>query len=305
LVSDWHGLGERRASFKAGLERRRGELEEHRLVGFPLAAYRRFNDIEGKHLALVVGANVFIALIPLMIVGYAFVEAFNPHRSIATVLIGRFHLSGATAATVRETFTSAKAGKNVALSIGLISLLITGLDIAATVSTAFARAFRVTAPRGLQKYVRGWIWLVALLATTSLGLTLRYWASSRPWWFLLLLAPASVLVTFGFYLVTPRLVLDLPFGWRDLIPGAATCTVVAAIINVLSTFFVRNWFAEYGRAYGGFGVSLALMSWIGIISLFWIWIAAAEGVYWERKAGSTIVLAMEHTSEARAEPSAE
>jgi len=34
--------------------------------------------------------------------------------------------------------------------------------------------------------------------------------------------------------------------------------------------------AEDGHAYGGFGVSLALIAAIGIISSFWIWIAAAS-----------------------------
>jgi uncharacterized BrkB/YihY/UPF0761 family membrane protein len=290
--------GPRSTRVKESLERRRGELEQHRLIAFPLATYRRFNDIEGKHLALVISANLFVAVIPLLIIGYAFIEAFNPHRSIASVLIGRFHLTGSTAATVRDTFTSAKAGKNVALSIGLISLLVTGVDIAATVATAYARAFRVAPPRGLQKYVRGWIWLVGLLAMTSMGLTVRYLASSRPWWFLALVAPFSLLVTFGFYLATPRLVLDLPFRWRDLLPGAAICTAVAAAINVSSTFFLRNWFSAYGRAYGAFGIALALMSWIGIIALFWVWIAAAQGVYWERRAGRAAVLAMDQRSDA-------
>jgi hypothetical protein len=30
-----------------------------------------------------------------------------------------------------------------------------------------------------------------------------------------------VALQFGFFLLSPRLLLDLPFAWRDLIPGAA------------------------------------------------------------------------------------
>ena len=106
-------------------------------------------------------------------------------------------------------------------------------------------------------------------------------------------------MTFGFYLATPRLVLDLPFVWRDLMPGALICAVAAGILNTASTFFLRNWFGAYGHAYGPFGVSLALMSWIGIVAAFWVWIAAASGVYWERRAGSDAVAAMEHSSDER------
>ena len=67
-------------------------------------------------------------------------------------------------------------------------------------------------------------------------------------------------------------------------------------------FFLRNWFGAYGHAYGPFGVSLALLSWIGIVAAFWVWIAAAQGVYWEQHAGTSASLAIEHESEERAEP---
>ena len=144
-------FGRRTNALKEFVERRRGELERHRLVAFPLAAYRRFREIEGKHLALVIGVNLFIAVIPLLIVGYAIIEAFNPNRSIGTVFVGRFHLSGDTARIVRATFTNAKGGKNVALSISLISLLITGIDVAGMVGTVYARAFQVSPPRGVAK----------------------------------------------------------------------------------------------------------------------------------------------------------
>lgn len=86
-------------------------------MGFVVAARERFKEIEGSHLALVIAANAFIAIIPLLIIGYAFIEAFNPQRSFGTVLIGRFHLTGSTADVVGATFTTAKAGKSVALSL--------------------------------------------------------------------------------------------------------------------------------------------------------------------------------------------
>ena len=97
-------------------------------------------------------------------------------------------------------------------------------------------------------------------------------------------AGVLLLLEFGFFLVTPRLLLDLPFAWRDLVSGAAVCTVAGAIVHVVSVFFLRNWFSEYGNAYGGFGIALALIAAVGIIASFWVWIAALMGVYWERKA---------------------
>jgi hypothetical protein len=194
-------------------------LEQRPLLGFPIASYRRFKEIDGKQLAFVIGGNMFISVIPLFIVGYAILEAFNPNRSIALVVIDRFHLTGQTAALVRQTFTNARSGKNVALSLSLVSLLITGFGVATAVQTAYARAFRVKPLRGAEKFIRGAAWLALMLAVTAISLTLRYWAQSRPWWFVFLTLPSLVAVSFVFYLITPRLVLHLPFEWHDLIPA--------------------------------------------------------------------------------------
>ena len=181
------------------------------------------------------------------------------------------------------------------MSISLISLLITGLDVSATAQVAYARAFTMTPLRGVQKYLRGAAWLILLLADTGAALTLRSLATHHPLGFAL--AGAALLVLeFGFFLVTHRLLLDLPFKWRDLVPGAAVCTAAATVVHTVATLFLRNWFGEYGHAYGAFGISLALAAFVGIIASFWVWIAAVMGVWWARKAGPAAVAAMEELS---------
>ena len=271
-------------------------LEERPVVGFPIASYRRFKEIDGKQLAFVIGGNLFISVIPLFIVGYAIIEAFDPKRSFATIIIQRFHLTGETANLVHTTFTNAQSGRNVALSISLVSLFITGFGVATTVQTAYARAFRVAAMRGAQKFVRGAAWLLLMLTVTGLGLTLRYWASSRPWWFLALMLPLTAGLNFVFFLVSPRLLLDLPFEWGHLVPGALVCVVVNGIVGIVSAFFLRNWMQAYGHAYGGFGIALAFLSWIGILALFWVWIGVIAAIYWERFAGAREVAEIEKAS---------
>jgi uncharacterized BrkB/YihY/UPF0761 family membrane protein len=210
--------------------------------------------------------NLFVAVIPLLILGYAFLEAFNPNHTVGALIVRNLHLTGSTAHVVRDTFASAQSGKSVALSISLISLLITGLDVSATAQLAYARAFSMPPLRGLQKYLRGGAWLILLLADTGAALTLRALAASRPLWFALITAAVLLALEFGFFLVTPRLLLDRPFAWRDLVPGAAVCTVAGAIVHAVAVFFLRNWFAEYGNAYGAFGVGLALIAALGIIA---------------------------------------
>jgi uncharacterized BrkB/YihY/UPF0761 family membrane protein len=150
----------------ASARRYQQRLERRRWVAFPLESVRRFNKIDGMHLALVIALNLFVAVIPLIIIGYAFIEAFNPQRDVGNLLVGNLHLTGSTAQIVKATFTNASSGKSVALSISLISLLITGLDVSATAQVAYARAFTMAPLRGVQKYLRGAAWLILLLAGT-------------------------------------------------------------------------------------------------------------------------------------------
>lgn len=164
----------------ARARRYRSQLEERPGIGLLLRSNRRFNEIEGKHLSLVIAMNLFVAVIPLLILGYAILEAFNPHRSFGTVLVHAFHLTGSTAQTVEDTFSTASSGRNTALSISIISLLITGFDISATVQLAYTRAFGVTPLRGLHKYLRGATWLVVLLTVTGGELAIRYLIVGRP-----------------------------------------------------------------------------------------------------------------------------
>ena len=166
----------------AGARRYQQRLERRPLVAFSLESVRRFNKIDGKHLALVIALNLFVAVIPLIIIGYAFIEAFNPRRDVGNLIVGNLHLTGSTAQIVKGTFTNASSGKSVALSISLISLLITGLDVSATAQVAYARAFTMAPLRGVQKYLRGAAWLILLLAGTGAALTLRSVAASHPLW---------------------------------------------------------------------------------------------------------------------------
>jgi membrane protein len=271
-------------------------LEQRPLLGFPIASYRRFKEIDGKQLAFVIGGNLFISVIPLLIVGYAILEAFNPNRSIAVVVIQRFHLSGETAAIVRQTFTNARSGRNVALSLSIVSLLVTGFGVATTLQTAFARAFRVAPLRGADKFLRGAAWLVLMLTVTAVAITLRYWAQSRPWWFLFMTLPLLVAADFAFFLWTPRLLLHLPFQWHHLVPGAGICVIANGIISAVSALLMRRWLSAYGHAYGGFGVALAFLAWIGVLAAFWVWIAATAAIYWERFAGAARVAEIEGMS---------
>ena len=93
------GRSKRRPAWIAGAQQQKQKLgqyqerlEQHRQVGFLLQSARRFKQIEGKHLALVICMNLFVAVIPLLIIGYAFLEAFNPDHTVGALLVKDLHL---------------------------------------------------------------------------------------------------------------------------------------------------------------------------------------------------------------------
>ena len=75
--------------------------------------------MDGKQPAFVIGGNIFVSVTPIVVTGYAILEAFNPHRTIAAVVVQRFHLDGQSAELVRQTFRTARSGRNTALSLSV------------------------------------------------------------------------------------------------------------------------------------------------------------------------------------------
>src|SRR5690349_25127874 len=91
--------------YQQKLRRYQQMLEQRPQVAFLLQAARRFKEIEGKHLALVISLNLFVAVIPLLIIIYAFTQAFIPHRSFGMLVAKDLPLAGSSASTVRARFT--------------------------------------------------------------------------------------------------------------------------------------------------------------------------------------------------------
>jgi len=93
----------------------------------------------------------------------------------------------------------------------------------------------------------------------------------------------EVALTFGFWLVTPRLLLDKDLGgWRGLVPTAVMGTVTSLCLRVASWFVLPSWANYYATPFGAIGAVLALLFWIMIVAYAWVMIAIVGAVWWER-----------------------
>ena len=263
----------RTARAKDTIVRRKGQFEGHRGVGFAVAARRRL-EIEGSHRR---SRPTFTAVIPLLILGYVPI-VFQPELQLGTVPSTSIHAARRRRGR-RDVHDSRPVSRLREHRSDL--LLITG-SIAGT-STPRMPCFAVI--------TRSWRRYAARCGDmTSFAPDVRHWAPR-----VVAFRDADAPMPLPSGPVCSR----LSFGWRDLPPGALISALLAAALNIASTFVLASWFSWYGQAYGSFGVALALMSWVGIVALFWVAIAAVQGVYWESRADTAALGAIELASESR------
>ena len=218
--------------------------------------------------SLVVGAQAFSALVPLMIV-LASLLARNG-MSWGDALVDHFGLTGAGAATVRQAMSSpAQEGTLSAVSAVLVALS------ALAFTRALQRTFEVTwdLPR---RGMRGTGWGLAWLALFA-----GYWAlipighDALPRGIRL---TAGVAEAFAMWLVTPYVLLARRIPWRRLLPQAAFTAVGMTLLSAGAALYIPPAMSSSAEQFGTIGVAFTLLSflWAGGLVLV---TAAVLGAY--------------------------
>lgn len=287
------GLAARSKDIQEQLARRRAELEENRAVGIAVLCGRRFNEVHGRYMAAALTLNLFLAFLPLAILAFAWATPSGAHSSTANAVIRHLGLEGRTASVIRQMFASVTTNQGAATVLGTVGFLVLGFDVAATLQETYARAWHVPRQAGIRAYLRGGAWFLAALVLLAAN-EAAAWTS---WHFGIVFGvPAAMLAlsaVFGFWLLTPRLLLDKDLGWRGLVPTAVAGTVMVAVMRVSSRFVMPNWLEYYGGPFGAIGVVLAMLFWLLIVSYGWVAVACIGAVWWERTSDPEFVLEVE------------
>lgn len=219
-------------------------------LGWMKDALRRLLALEVIDRSLVVGAQAFSALIPLMIV-LASVFA-RSGDSFADSLVERLELRGAGAAAVRRA-VAAPADEGTLSVVG--ALLVVASALAFT--RALQRTFEVSwdlPRRGLRSTGWGLIWLAAFAA---------YWAL-----FPVIhdaLPPGTRFVvglagSFALWLVTPYLLLARRIPWRRLTLQAALTACGMTALSAGAALYVPRAMSASAQRFGSIGVAFTLLS---------------------------------------------
>jgi membrane protein len=232
--------------------------------------------MEGIDRAVVLGAQAFTALFPLLIV-YTALLAPGGGTAFAEHLIERLDLSGDAADSLRRAFEPPPDVEGGVTTAGAVVLVVSALAFTRAMQRLYERAWRLQ-PRGMRSTGWGLLWLAGLVVFLS-ARQLIDGALSGPIDVVASVASGTVL-----WIGTPFVLLARRERWQALLPGAVMTAIAMAAFSVVLVLVAPRTIATSASEYGLIGVAFGVVGWL-IAAGFVIMVAAALGAVYAETAG--------------------
>lgn len=266
-------------------------LEEKPVIGPALRVHDRYGEIQGDALANGIALQVFLSLIPLLLVAIAvvgFIAGDDANFVDDAVELFGLPPEGAAAEAISQAVESAEESRRAASVVGVLGLLWRGLTVVTAVQGAIDKAWQTSA-EGLKDKLRALLWLLGAGAIFTTSFALGTLINFLPPF----LAPVSVLVALavnlGLFLWTFNELGRLPVGWRARLPGAVLCAVGFELLKLVGTVYVPRIIASSSALYGSLGVVIALLAWLGFVGRLIVYGAVVNVMRWEGAHGTVTV----------------
>ena len=271
-VTESPGTGGSRLTAAQGWLRERTDSGLGRLV---LLWFQRYFEAS-RNSGAAATTYVTLSVLPTALVIIAiFNLAKGDENAFADRLISHMNLDASTASLVHDLFGTT-ANNLVAASVTIvIGFLLWGLSIGQQYQDVYARAWRIRVGTAADQ-VRFTIWffafagVVALLTVSASGLRTNGW---------LALLPAWIAGSMVFWLWTPRFLLHRVIPLRSLLPGALLATFVLGGTIATSPLWIGPTLDQNGKAFGAFGVVIALVAYV-LIAVTISMVCAVFGPVW-------------------------
>ncbi|MGB8858440.1 MAG: hypothetical protein WCC60_04260 [Ilumatobacteraceae bacterium] len=282
-------------ALKESVASRLEQLEATRRLGLPVAATKRFFEIEGLDLGGLLALELFTTVIPLILIGFSWFSGFSNSLSFGDLLIRQLELDGDGASQMRGLFGTGASLKSTWTVVGLASFLVWGIPMSSQVAKMFARAWRRERFTFIEEVWRGAVWFVLFLAAqvaTVAVSTIRVHNLPHVVFNILGLLPSFVL-----WFATPAiLVRSGANGWRHLAwCGLVGVVLDAALIRVITRVLLPLLLSGW-EGFGPIGAAMTLMTWCTVVAALWVITACLGAVVWERRAPADLVIASQHDS---------
>lgn len=209
--------------------------------------------------SIVLAAQAFLAMFPLVIVAYAFLPS-GAATGLLDQLRVRLGLGSATTDALQKLIGDRS---DVQQSLSAVSILIV-IGSATAFTRALQRVYQYAwdLPKlGLTAIWRGVVWLVGIIAylgvVGSLSREIHRGGAT---------AFLSVVLGFGVWWWTPYLLLGGRVCWRVLLPGAIITSTAQALVTLISALVMPRTISNNESNYGPIGVVFAVESWLVVVA---------------------------------------
>jgi YihY family inner membrane protein len=261
-----------------------GWQQRRRVLAVPVAVFKKFLDDGGDRLGVQIAYWGFFSIFALLLVftsilGFVFDGNPDLQKQLLDSTLERMPVIGPQISGHIGTLT----GSGVALAVGLVGALWTGLAVTLAFGTAFDGIWGVPPvqrPGFVSSRLRGLLVLVSfgavnVLATVVVGLVTAGGVGTPATQVLGFVASAVVdLVLFA---ASFRLLTAAQLTIREVLPGAVLAAGIWLGLQALGGVFVTQVLAGSSQTYGGFVAVIGLLSWLLIASEL-ILIAAERNV---------------------------
>jgi membrane protein len=255
--------GTRARLVRAGAERGADLLARAESL-LPVRCLRRFGAINGRDRALVLGGQAFTTVIPLLIVVAAAASEQGP-TALADRLAERFHVTGASAQSVRTLFERPPGATGTITIAGLVVLMFSLLSLTRSLQRTYEAAWQLPAI-GVRGTLNG-MTAIGLLIASFLVLSLLVG--------LLRQVPAGSVLAFvvrigtntAVWLVLQRLLLSRRVPIRRLLPGSIVIGAGSAFLTLYSALWMPRLIENNAERYGIIGITFAMLTWLILIGL--------------------------------------
>lgn len=224
---------------------------------------RAFLAFEGIDRALVIAAQAFTALIPLLML----VASLTPsdHRgNVGETVVKRFNLSGSAADAVTTLFARPDSTTGAASVASFVLVVFSALAFTRRMQRMYQQAWELPS-LGVRGSVDAAMGLAALLLEVAILYLGRSLLRGLPLDRVLQI-PVTVAVGTVLWTSVPWLLLDRRLHWRRLLPGGFLAALATSLYGVATSIYMPGTIERYSERFGLFGVTLALIGWLVAIS---------------------------------------
>lgn len=258
------------------------DLRERALDSYPVAVVRRFLELELIDRSFGIAAQLFVAMLPLIIVVVS--VTLDPNSDfIPSQISDRFGLEGAADISVRALFSA--PGPEHAISwLAIIMSLLSAFSLSRRLSRTYGMIFGLPSLRRNQLW-RGAVWIALQIALFGLGSELRTFRREEGDVLATLAGILLLVIWFLGDMLAVKLLVPT-ISRRLLVPTALLGSLGSLGVSAWAAIFMPRTFSTQAEQFGPIGVTFALFTLLLAVTLVIVIAPLMVAVWDHRRTGA-------------------